>query len=96
MKLERLPPGSGTNHKFFSLNEAFAKEGEALKVKMELRLNENRIKKEDYKEFYEDVTQNIPTLGTWRTTFSVPLSGWQKFMKGFSTVPVFPYFLPPK
>lgn len=96
MKLERLPPGSETNHKFFSLNEAFAKEGEALKVKMELRLNENRIKKEDYKEFYEDVTQNIPTLGTWRTTFSVPLSGWQKFMKGFSTVPVFPYFLPPK
>jgi hypothetical protein len=96
MRVEPLPHVSKIQHKFFSLNITYAKEGEALRVKMELQLNENKIKKEDYEEFYEELTRDIPNVGTWQMTFSVPLSGWQKFMKGLSTTPVFPFFLPAK
>lgn len=89
MKIETLSSSARIDNRFISFCETYEKEGEALRARMEVRLEENRIKKEEYQEFY-DTVQKIVGQASWRAAFSVPPSFWQKLMKALPPPPLLP------
>ncbi len=86
MKLETLSSSRQIDSRFLWFSETYSKEAEVLKVRMEVRLKENKIKKEDYKEFYEDL-QKVLHRGDWQAAFSVPVSKLDKFFKNMFPSP---------
>jgi hypothetical protein len=91
MRLETLGTSSRIDGRFLRFSETYSKEGEALKVRMEVRTKETRIKKEDYKSFFDEV-QKVLDRSKWRGTFLAPVSRWETFKKGLRS---FPLILPP-
>ncbi len=64
-----LPQDESLDTRLLSFHRTFAREGDSVKARWELRVKQDRIHREDYKEFYESI-EEVRKQSFWQVSFT--------------------------
>ncbi len=86
MVIKKLPDNVTHEDRFGKFTANFSTENESLKVAMRYEFKQARIKKEDYKDFYNALTE-IEHKAQWSISFVREKKGWRKLFGRLSAPP---------